>query len=173
MAVVFDATVGGASANSYATLAEYNQYRENHGLATVLAAVGEPALIVATSWVDSFYRSRWNTQSRVATTQALHWPQSGATLYDGTAISTTAIPTQVKEAVYEYAISRSNASQTTLAPSEGSNTKRQKLEGVGELEYFSAKSGYGLPDDFKFIDTILIGLISQASGLQQLDLYRY
>lgn len=173
MAVDFDSEVGGASANSYATVSQYNQYRENHGLATVDTSDAEVQLIVATSWIESQYRTRWNTQNKTSSTQALHWPQSGSYYYDGTEIPDDIIPQQIKDAVYEYAITRASQSQTSLAPVESSNLKEQELDGVGRQEFFSQKSGYGLPDSFKFIDTILRGLISRgSSGFGTLNLYR-
>ena len=179
MAVVFDSTVAGLTSNSYATVAAYNQYRENQGLATVTTAVGEVDLIQATAFVDMNYRSRWLTQSPVtpgtdtSSRQSLHWPQRSAYTYDGSVLPETVIPTQVKEACYQYAITRDAQSLTSLSPVEASNVKSQEMAKLGKKENFSAKSGFGLPDAFKFLDTILIGLIrGNTGGLQVLNMAR-
>lgn len=82
MAVVIDATVGGADANSYLTLAaaeaiaEYQMATAGWGAAT--DDDKNKALIAATSYLDQL---AW-IGSKTATTQALLWPRTGAVCGD-------------------------------------------------------------------------------------------
>jgi len=162
MAIVFNSTVSASGANSYASVADLNQYRENLGLSVLSESAAQVALIRATSWLDNCYRAYWKTQKKAESTQALHWPQDGAKDFAGTTMSKTAIPAQVQQAVYEYAIRAE--SQTTLDPVPSTNVKSQELEGLGKQEFFNPKNSQQLPDDFSFIDTILTGLIVGRPG---------
>ncbi|MCK9319927.1 DnaT-like ssDNA-binding protein [Methanoculleus sp.] len=162
MAIVFDSTVGGASANSYASVADYAQYRENAGLSARTAEQAQVDLIRATTFIEMQYLSLWQTQSKTESTQALHWPQSGAVDVDGSTLADDEIPDRVKKAVYEYAIRAE--SQTGLDPKTKTNIKSQDLDGLGNQEFFSPVKDGSLPDAFKFLDKILYGLISDSSG---------
>jgi len=164
VAVVFDATIGGASANSYSSVSDYNQYRENHGFAVRDTADAQVDLIRGTSWLESNYRAKWLTNEKAEDTQALHWPQDGAKDATGEEIDDDVIPDQVKTALWEYAIRVEAAEQTSLDPVVAGNVKKQELDGLGSQEFFSQSKPGTLPDDFKFIDTILYGLISSGSG---------
>lgn len=162
MAIVFDSTVGGASANSYASVADYAQYRENAGLSARTTEQAQVDLIRATKFIEMQYRGSWSTQAKTDYTQALHWPQSGAVDVDGSTLADDEIPERVKEAVYEYAIRAE--SQTGLDPKTKTNVKSQDLDGLGNQEFFSPVKDGSLPDAFKFLDKILYGLISGSSG---------
>ena len=172
MAIVFDSTVSGTNANSYAPIADYNQYRENQGLSVLATDAAQVALIKSTAWLDAQYRDRWNTQTVAVDGQALHWPQDGAKDYAGNELADDAIPSQVLQAVYEYAIRAEN--QSTLDPATATNVKVEKMEGLGEFEYFNPSQQGSLPDGFAFIDQILTGLISgKLGGIKFLDASRY
>ena len=98
--MAIDATVGGANANSYVTLAEMTAYAANQSWdATWTAyttAKKEISLKSAAQWLDTLtYKG-----SRNATTQRLSWPRTGAT-FDGVTSSATAIPAQIKTAQME------------------------------------------------------------------------
>lgn len=162
MAISFDNTISGSSSNSYSAVADYNQYRVNHGLAERTTEEAQVDLIKATSWLDNQYRDKWKTNSVAVDGQALHWPQSAATDSRGDTLPDDEIPSQVLQAVYEYAITAVN--QSSLAPVQQTNVKMQELEGLGKIENFNAQSATGLPDAYKFIDTILYGLITGRSG---------
>lgn len=162
MAIIFDATIGGNSSNSYSSIADYNQYRENLGLTVLDDAVAQVQLIKGTSWLENNYRCSWNTNSKTNSEQKLHFPQSGAYYADGTLIPDDIIPSQVLEALYQYCIK--SGTSTSLDPVQATNLKIQKLDGLGEQEFFGKNSDGSLPDDFKFLDTILCGLITNRSG---------
>jgi len=172
MAIFFDAIVGSASANSYATVVEYNQYRENLGLSILDDSSAQVALIRGTSFIDNQYRALWNTKNKADDSQSLHWPQDGAVDSNGKSIANDIIPNQVKESLYQYCIK--SGTSTSLDPIQKTNLKMQKLDGVGEQEFFGKNADGSLPDNFKFLDTILYGLISSRSGgMRVLDLGRY
>tara|TARA_R100000406_G_C3108818_1_gene123778 strand:+ start:473 stop:1018 length:546 start_codon:yes stop_codon:yes gene_type:complete len=98
--MAIDATVGGADANSYVTLAEMTAYAATQSWNATWTAYTqdkkEISLISATKWLDTLtYKG-----SRNATTQRLSWPRTGAT-FDGVTSSATAIPAQIKTAQME------------------------------------------------------------------------
>ena len=101
MAATIDATLKGASANSYVTLAEAEAYFETvphdeHWTGSNDAK--NRVLITATRYLDAFeYYGK-----RCSTTQALKWPRKDYKV-DGVEIDCTYIPQQVKNAVFELA----------------------------------------------------------------------
>ena len=107
MPATIDATVGGASANSYVTLASANTYFETVPDSTTWTNKTDDqknrALISATRWIDglSFYGDR------CATTQALKWPRNNYTV-DTIELSCTIIPEAIKTATYELARALAN-----------------------------------------------------------------
>lgn len=109
---VLDATVGTATANSYATVAEADTYfaeRTNVNSwdgATTQKAV---SLIMATRRIDqeSFKGTRTNPSTDVDTTdpkQALKWPRTDVETEDGLLYDPAAIPRIVKYATFEMAL---------------------------------------------------------------------
>lgn len=117
-----DATVGGASANSYETYAEANVYFDGRiPLNPPWVASGlEAYLITATRLIDScmspiktlirgsdgvaYYRvSRQWTGQPATSTQRLAWPRIGMFDANGNAIPTDAIPQALKDAESEFA----------------------------------------------------------------------
>lgn len=101
MAATIDATLQGASANSYVTLAEADAYFETvphdeHWTGSNDAK--NRVLITATRYLDNF--EYYGT--RCTTTQALKWPRKDYKV-DGVEIKCTFIPQQVKDATFELA----------------------------------------------------------------------
>ena len=107
MAAVIDATLAGASANSYVTLADADAYFET----TPDSASWDDktndqknrALISATRWIDalSFYGDRCSE------TQALKWPREDYKV-DGIELACTLIPVGIEVATYELARALAN-----------------------------------------------------------------
>jgi len=99
-----DATVGGANANSYATLAEATAYQLTRTFATGWADldtdVQEAALIEACRTINASFV--W-TGSAVDDIQALSWPRTGMFTRNGFALPSTIIPQELKDAQSEYA----------------------------------------------------------------------
>ena len=97
-------TVGGASANSYVTVAEADTYFDERHEATAWTDTSDPdvkvrALITATRRIDlEHFEGR-----KTAETQALEWPRCGAT-DDNFEVSSDIIPVRVKHATFEMAL---------------------------------------------------------------------
>jgi hypothetical protein len=102
-----DATLGGASANSYVTLAGATAYFEtvpdSSSWTSKTTDQQTRAVISATRWIDvlSFYGARCSD------TQALKWPREAYTV-DDIALSCTLIPEPIKTATYELARALAN-----------------------------------------------------------------
>jgi hypothetical protein len=108
-----DATVGGASSNSYVTLAQAESYFDdrinsavNGNWETTSAGVARTdaeksaALVTATRRIDEEQFVGY----KVSTTQALKFPRTNVTDEDGNYFLTTAIPEPVKQATYLTAL---------------------------------------------------------------------
>lgn len=123
--MAIDATVGGASANSYETLAEANTFFADERLPltppwVASGAYNAQALIMATRGLDllldgkrvlvrpasgtAYYvvRRTW-TGAPATTTQRLAWPRIGMFTANGVAISASVIPKELKDAESEFA----------------------------------------------------------------------
>jgi len=103
--MAIDTTVGGANANSWASVDEFKVYRDIRlpSNATVTAASDatiEAALIAACRRVNDSLE--W-TGAAVDETQALTWPRSGMLTRNGFAIATTVNPKDLKDAQCEMA----------------------------------------------------------------------
>tara|TARA_Y100000592_G_scaffold98700_1_gene172496 strand:- start:19535 stop:20062 length:528 start_codon:yes stop_codon:yes gene_type:complete len=101
VAATIDATLQGASANSYVTLAEADAYfqtvpHDEHW--TGSDDKKNRVLITATRYLDNFEYYG----IRCTTTQALKWPRKDYKV-DGVEIKCTFIPEQVKNATFELA----------------------------------------------------------------------
>ena len=107
MAAVIDATLGGASANSYVTLADADAYFDTTPDSTnwdnKTTDQKNRALISATRWIDalSFYGDRCSE------TQALKWPREDYKV-DGIELACTLIPVGIEVATYELARALAN-----------------------------------------------------------------
>lgn len=104
MALVLDATVGGATANAYADRPTADAYFDGRpdAAAWTSAIVGtkEQALVAATSRLE---QERWKGM-RVNTAQRLQWPRVGTYDPDGYFYPSTSIPRPVQEASFELAL---------------------------------------------------------------------
>jgi hypothetical protein len=99
-----DTTVGGASANSFASVAEYKTYWGARLFNTVPLAQTDPNIEVGLKWGCLLLSAcfRW-TGAAVDDVQALPWPRSGMLSLTGFAIPTTVNPQQLKNAQCEWA----------------------------------------------------------------------
>ena len=104
MALTLIATCGASNANSYCTLEEANTYHEGHLYAATwnnaTDANKKTALVMATRLLDQGIK--W-TSSKNSSSQALEWPRTAAYDPDGYLISTSEIPTFLKNATAEFA----------------------------------------------------------------------
>lgn len=120
MPLVLDATVGGASANSYADEADGDAYHEGRLFATdwtgASTADKEAALVWATRLLDMHLD--WQG-GKYTLTQALRWPRFGALDRDGELIDSAILPTSLIEAVSELARLLIIGDRTLEAGTEG------------------------------------------------------
>jgi hypothetical protein len=131
VAATIDATLQGASANSYVTLAEANTYFETvPDSATWINKTNDQknrALISATRWIDalSFYGNRCTE------TQALKWPRKDYKV-DGIKLACTLIPEGIKVATYELARAFANDTDS-ITGTTGTTGLYDEVE-IGELK---------------------------------------
>jgi hypothetical protein len=130
--MALDTTVGGADAESYASVAEADAYhaaRGNASWGTLAEGDKEIALRLATEYLEGAYALAWPA-ARASDTQRLSWPREDAYAFD-VAILETVIPPAVRDACALLALkSRSGA----LAPDLSRAIVRQKI-GPLETEY--------------------------------------
>jgi hypothetical protein len=104
MALVVDSTVGGASANSYVSVAEADAYHDSRvTYATWAAASADSkarAVVSATRMLDDYICWKGN---KAALTQALRWPRYSMFDRDGDSIDSNVVPTDLKYATAELA----------------------------------------------------------------------
>ena len=131
MAATIDATLEGASANSYVTLAEADAYFETTPDDTNWANKTDDqknrSLISATRFIDDFEFYG----KRCTTTQALKWPRKDYKV-DGVELACTLIPDEVKVGTFELARALAN-NTAALTGSKGTDGTYQEVK-LGDLE---------------------------------------
>lgn len=101
--MALDATAGGTSSNSYATLAQAEAYMATLSFKTAWTgadAVKEAALQQATRLLDTLYF----VGTKTANTQALQWPRWGVIDRNGFPVDSASIPQQLVNATSEFAL---------------------------------------------------------------------
>lgn len=167
MAFVFTPETGtgtDAAANSYASLAEANDYFEPDSRSTAWDGLTDSAkeslLAVATRTLDIFTTFKG---TKTVKTSPLAWPRTNAVDKEGNAIGTTVIPVEVKRATYELA--RVLIGTDLNAVSDTAGLKRIQAD-VVEIEFLEGANGQGVtaPKIPGIINALLNGLGSFASG---------
>lgn len=105
MAATFDATVGGAAANSYVTV----DYADDYALlrigttawAALTTANKQAYLVTATRMLETYFAFRGNPADE---SQALHWPAVDDISWDTLTFDSDTIPEAVKRATCEQAL---------------------------------------------------------------------
>jgi len=141
VALVIDATAGGANSNSFVTLAVAETYMEGRGNKSTwdAASDGEKniALVEATRDLDAVSYDGY----RATGTQALAWPRQWAIDVDDPTYNyfdTNEIPVRIQNATCELAFQYIAAGTTDVAAIDSkTNIKRKKVD-VLETEYFSS-----------------------------------
>ncbi len=150
MAATIDATLQGASANSYVTLAEANSYFE-----TVPSSANwddktddqkNRAIISATTWLDglTYYGTRCTT------TQALKWPRKEYKV-DGVDIKCTFIPDEVKIAAFELARALANDTDAVVGSKGTDGTYEEVKLGGLEVKYNTSSQKPGMVNTTLYI----------------------
>lgn len=96
-----------SGANAYVTVAAADSYNTDHEMDTDWSGAGDAAkqkaIRLATQYLDLRFRHRWRGR-RYNDDQALDWPRTAFTDYDGFTIDAESIPTVLKNACTELAI---------------------------------------------------------------------
>jgi len=144
MPIAFDATVGGANANSYATVAQADAYSlanlNRSAWLTATDTIKQTALTMATRLLDE--RIRWNG-SKVTSAQRLRWPRMNTYNADGEAVGSTVIPEGVTNATAELAFWLITGDR--VADQDNAKLSRIKLD-VLELEFKDGAQTQAIPD---------------------------
>jgi len=175
VAIQFITLIGSVTSTSYLTDAEFLQYWENMN-ATIYATLNALDSGVRNQYCNSGSRFldehfTWKDGERanpngttVALKQALDWPRSDAYDPDCDIIDSTAIPVIIKNAAAEAAYRAHLKGIKLLIPDQGRLTKHEKLEGLGEVEYFDNKSSSTA--QFVKISSILKGYYNSFSSIE-------
>lgn len=145
MALILDATIGGASSNSYNTQAEGDDYHDGRLFTSdwtgASTANKEAALAWATRLLD--YNFDW-AGGKYTIPQALRWPRFGALDRDGQLIDSAIIPVALKDAVSELARLLIIANRPGEKGTEG--LAKLKADVIG-LEFDKHDRTGSIPDD--------------------------
>lgn len=130
--MAIDVTVGGASANSFVTLTEYQDYRKlYYGVdGTEYDLQDELHLMRAVRHLERSYV--WKGV-RVNSTQAREWPRYISGYVEGFPVATDAIPQAIKDAQCEmaYRISQGDTPDATIE-NGAIQSKREKVDVIEE-----------------------------------------
>lgn len=139
MAVTIDATVGGASANSFVTLAEMTTYMESRlnadSFDDATTDSKNRALCEATRELSAL---RW-AGVRADDVQALSWPRELVVDPDdpsGSTFDDDVIPARIKRATYELALGFLKAGTTDIASLDTTLNVRSQTIDVISTEYY-------------------------------------
>ena len=175
MAATIDATIKGASANSYVTLAEANTYFETVPDSSTWTNKTDDqknrSLIAATRWIDSFvfYGDRCDDG------QALKFPRNNYQV-DGVELACSKIPNNIKYAQYELANALANDTNaiTGTTGKEG-NIEQAKL-GDLEVKFSTASQNTGsvnnIMDVYPWLQSYLGAYMLGGAGSFQMRVVR-
>ena len=175
MAATITATLSSATANSYVTLAEANDYFETVPDSSTWTDKTDDqknrALIAATRWIDSlvYYGDRCDNA------QALKFPRNNYKV-DDVELSCTTIPNNIKYAQYELARALANdtGAITGTTGTEG-NISEFKLGDI-QLKYNTDSQGVGsvnnIFDVYPWLQSYLGAYILGGAGTFQMRVVR-
>lgn len=143
MPAAIDATLSGAAANSYVTLAAADTYFETVPDSSTwtdkTTDAKNRALISATRWIDAltFYGDRCTE------TQALKWPRDNYTV-DGVDLACSLIPQGIKVATYELARALANDTDAVTGSTGTSGIYDEVKLGDLQVKYKSSSTTSGV-----------------------------
>lgn len=136
--MALDTTIGGASANSYGTLAAYQAFLASYGRSGVGGADDEVNLLESRRYLDYAYTWRG---TKVTSTQALAWPRIVTGYVDGFPVSSTTIPQPIIDAQFEMAyLIQSGATPFVTIENGAILRKREKVDVIEEDTTYSGSS---------------------------------
>lgn len=150
-------------ANSYVSLDEAIQYCNDHGLTFVSSpsALGEAALIRASTAIDARYSVSYPGYRRNGRDQGLEWPRAAAYDVGGWLISDGEVPIEVVKSTIEAAV-RELAAPGSMMPDleRGGHIQSLKAGSVG-ITYASNASSQ---TTFTLIDGIMANVLTGVGG---------
>ena len=165
MSLVLEDGSAPEGANSYAEVADADAYHSARGNSLWTETSTSPdqgktaALIRATQSLDAIYRSRFPGYKTNGRDQSLEWPRTEATDNEGEEIAEDEIPTEIINAVCEFALRELIEAGSTMPDLDrGGNAKRIKAGSV-EIEWGANASANTV---FQTVDGILAGLLGAA-----------
>ena len=175
MAATIDATISGANANSYVTLAEADAYFETVPSSTQWDNKQDDkknrALIAATRWIDSFvfYGDRCDNG------QALKFPRNNYKV-DDVELACTTIPNNIKYAQYELARALANDTEAmTGNTGTAGNFEEVKLGDI-QVKYNTDSQGIGavnnIMDVYPWLQSYLGAYMLGGAGAYQVRVVR-
>ena len=175
MAATITATLSSATANSYVTLAEANDYFETVPDSSTWTNKTDDqknrSLIAATRWIDtlSYYGSRCDNG------QALKFPRNNYTI-DNVELTCTTIPNNIKYAQYELARALANdTSAVTGTTGKDGNFSEVQL-GDLQVKYNTDSQGTGsinnILDVYPWLQSYLGAYMLGGSGSYQTRVVR-
>ncbi len=175
MAATIDATIKGANANSYVTLAEANSYFETVPSSTQWDNKTDDkknrALISATRWIDTlvYYGDRCDDD------QALKFPRTNYQV-DGVELACTLIPQNIKYAQFELANALANDTDAiTGSTGTDGNFEEVKLGDI-QVKYNTKSQGTGsvnnVFDVYPWLQSYLGAYVLGGAGSFQLRVVR-
>ena len=175
MAATIDATLSGANANSYVTLAEANAYFETVPSSTQWDNKQDDkknrALIAATRWIDSlvFYGDRCDQG------QALKFPRNNYEV-DDVELSCTVIPNNIKYAQYELARALANDTDAMTGNTGTAGVPSEVKIGDLEVKYNKSSQSTGtvnnIFDVYPWLQSYLGAYCSGGTGSYQVRVVR-
>jgi hypothetical protein len=174
MAVVIDATAGGTTANSYATLAEADTYFESKAYSSAWDAKTDAEkntlLVDATRMIDYLFDFN-GTITNTSPRQALKWPRTGAYDCESILIDADTIPDNVKYAQFEQALylTAVEATQTSNIKYEEASVGKGAVKAKFNMYYTAQQLGNAVLDYLRCLGK---PVSSVSGGIKNLTLLR-
>ena len=175
MAATIDATIKGANANSYVTLAEANAYFETVPSSTNWDNKSDDnknrALISAARWIDTlvYYGDRCDDD------QALKFPRTNYQV-DGVELACTLIPQNIKYAQFELARALANDTDAITGTTGNQGNIAEAKLGDLEVKYNVATQGTGsinnILDVYPWLQSYLGSYMIGGAGAFQMRVVR-
>lgn len=172
MAATFEVEDGSgkSDANSYLSVADADQYFEDHGDPagwTGIDSVKEAALRMATQYLDAVYGSYWRG-TKYDTDQALEWPRTGARDDNGHTYDYDDLPVKLEHATAEAAlrhITETNGLLPDVSKPGDIKSESKKMSIMSKSVTYV--TGYSQIKQFRIIDLIVNQLVESANYVQR------
>ena len=162
---------GLSTSNAYISLADADSYVEDHSATTTWSGASDAnqqkAIRLATQYLDATYGARWRG-TRYTDTQALDWPRTSFTDYNGNATAYDEVPAAVEEACVELAI-RVLAGDELLPvnPMPGVKSKAFHNATTGQTTVYEGGSLGSSKKDYPIVNALLSGLVHQGGTVER------